>query len=76
MERDIISQRVRSGMENAKLKGSKIGRPTLTLDMIPPKFLQYYPLLKKKEISISDLSRMLECSRTTIYKYISLMEQD
>lgn len=76
MERDIISQRVKSGMENAKLKGSKIGRPQLTLDKIPAKFLQYYPMLKKKEISISDLSRMLECSRTSIYKYIRLMEQD
>lgn len=76
MERDIISQRVKSGMENARDKGSKIGRPQLTLDKIPPKFLQYYPMLKKKEISISDLSRMLECSRTTIYKYIRLLEQD
>lgn len=76
MEMDIISQRVKSGMENAKLKGSKIGRSQLTLDKIPAKFLQYYPMLKKKEISISDLSRMLECSRTSIYKYIRLMEQD
>ncbi len=49
MERDIISQRVKSGMENARVKGSKIGRPQLTLDKIPAKFLQYYPLLKKKE---------------------------
>lgn len=27
MERDIISQRVKSGMENARVKGHKIGRP-------------------------------------------------
>ena len=76
MERDIISERVKSGMENARAKGSKIGRPHLTLDKIPQKFLQYYPMLKKNEITITDLSKMLECSRTTIYKYIELMEQD
>lgn len=28
MERDIISQRVKSGIENAKEKGIKVGRPT------------------------------------------------
>ena len=39
MERDIISQRVRSGMQNAKAKGVKIGRPETTVDNIPSQFL-------------------------------------
>ncbi len=75
MERNIISQRVKSGMKNAKAKGKKIGRPTLSLEKLPKKFLQGYPLYKKGVINISDLSRMVGCSRTTIYGYIKLLEK-
>lgn len=74
MERDIISQRVKSGMENAKAKGKSIGRPAVTLDNIPSIFLKYYPKYKSKEMNVSEISRLCEMSRTTIYKYIALME--
>lgn len=74
MERDIISQRVKSGMENAKAKGKSIGRPVVTLDNIPSIFLKYYPKYKSKEMNVSEISRLCEMSRTTIYKYIALME--
>ena len=72
MERDIISQRVKSGMQNAKEKGKKIGRPKTTEDSIPDKFWKYYKLYQDKQISIADFARIMECSRTTIYKYIAL----
>ena len=74
MERDIISQRVKSGMDNARAKGKQIGRPRVDVDTLPPKFLQYYPLYKKKELSITDLAGILHCSRTTVYKYVELIE--
>lgn len=74
MERDIISQRVKSGMENAKAKGKSIGRPAVTLDNIPSIFLKYYPKYKSKEMNVSEISRLCDMSRTTIYKYIALME--
>lgn len=35
LERNMISQRVKSGMENAKAKGKKIGRPITTAENIP-----------------------------------------
>lgn len=35
LERNIISQRVKSGMENAKAKGKTIGRPPTTAEDIP-----------------------------------------
>ena len=35
LERNIISQRVKSGMQNAKIKGKKIGRPQVTAENIP-----------------------------------------
>ena len=43
IERNIISQRVKSGMDNAKSKGKKIGRPTITADDIPSVFYKHYP---------------------------------
>ncbi len=76
MERDMISQRVRSGMKNAAAKGKRIGRPRTTFEMIPDKFFRYYKMHKEKNISVSEISRLMGCSRTTIYKYISMVEQD
>jgi len=75
MEKDIISQRVKSGMKNAQAKGKTIGRPTVTLDTIPSVFLKYYPKYKNKEMNVTEISRLCDMSRTTIYKYIALMEQ-
>lgn len=76
MERNIISQRVISGMKNAAAKGAKIGRPEVTKDNLPDKFWKYYALFKKGDISITDFAKVLGASRTTIYKYISIAEMD
>ena len=35
MERDMISNRVKSGMENARSKGRRIGRPRIELSNLP-----------------------------------------
>ena len=75
MERDIISQRVKSGMQNAAAKGKTIGRPTVTIENIPSIFLKYYPKYKSKEMNVTEISRLCEMSRTTVYKYIALLEQ-
>ena len=72
MERDIISQRVKSGMENVRAKGKKIGRPGLTRDTIPDKFWKYYQMYQRKELTAAEIARILDCSRTTVYKYIDL----
>ncbi|MBQ6966403.1 MAG: recombinase family protein [Lachnospiraceae bacterium] len=73
MERDIISQRVKSGMENARSKGKHIGRPSLTSVDLPPRFFQKYQLYADGKLNISDFSRIMGCSRTTIYKYIRMV---
>ena len=73
MERDMISQRVKSGMKNAKAKGKKIGRPEVTADNLPPKFIQKYPQYKRGDITITEFADILHCSRTTIYKYIQIL---
>ena len=74
LELRIIRARVKSGMANAKDKGSKIGRPTLSADDIPPIFLRHYPAFKNKNLNLSELARVCDISRTTAYKYIDLLE--
>ena len=76
MERNMISQRVKSGMANAKAKGKQIGRPTTTTDDIPNVFLKHYPKYKSKQINVTEFSRLCDMSRTTIYKYIKLVENN
>ncbi|WP_044914174.1 recombinase family protein [Butyrivibrio sp. WCE2006] len=74
MERDIISQRVKSGLDNAKAKGKKIGRPVVDATNLPDKFLKHYPQYKSGLITVTEFANMLKCSRTTIYKYITLFQ--
>lgn len=74
LERNIISQRVKSGMANAKLKGKIIGRPQVSKENIPNIFYKYYPGYKSKKINITEFSRLCDMSRTTIYKYLKIVE--
>ena len=74
LELRIIRERVRSGMANAKAKGAKIGRPQATVDNIPAVFLRHYPAFKNKQLNVSELARVCDLSRTTVYKYIDLLE--
>lgn len=74
LERNMISQRVKSGMENARAKGKKIGRPTTTADDIPNIFYKHYPKYKKGELNKKELSRLCSLSYPTIYKYLQIVE--
>ena len=74
LELRIIRERVRSGMANAKAKGAKIGRPQATADDIPAVFLRHYPAFKNKQLNVSELARVCDLSRTTVYKYLNLLE--
>lgn len=75
LERNMISQRVKSGMQNAKAKGKIIGRPSTTADDIPPIFYKHYPKYKNGEINKKELSRLCDLSYPTIYKYLALIEK-
>lgn len=74
LERNMISQRVKSGMENAKAKGKTIGRPAVTADSIPTIFYKHYPKYKKGEINKKEFSRLCDLSYPTIYKYLRIVE--
>lgn len=75
LERNIISQRVKSGMENAKAKGHIIGRPTTTAEDIPTVFYKHYPKYKSGDLTKKDLSRLCQLSYPTIYKYLHIVEE-
>jgi len=74
LELRIIRERVRSGMQNAKVKGRRIGRPQLSVNDIPASFLRHYPAYRAGKMNLSELSRVCCLSRTTTYKYISILE--
>ena len=74
LELAMIRARVRSGMANAKAKGARIGRPQATADDIPAVFLRHYPAFKNKQLNVSELARVCDLSRTTVYKYLNLLE--
>lgn len=73
LELSMIRARVRSGMANAKAKGAKIGPPKTTAEEIPSIFYRHYPAFKEGRLNVSELARVCNLSRTTVYKYISLL---
>ena len=74
MELAMIRARVRSGMENARAKGKRIGRPQMTAADIPSAFLRHYPAYKAGRLNVSELARVCGISRTTVYKYLGMVE--
>ena len=74
LELRIIRERVRSGVLNAKAKGVKLGRPQTTKDQIPLIFYRHYPSFESGSLNLSEFARVCGLSRTTVYKYVSLLE--
>ena len=74
LELAMIRSRVRSGMANARAKGRQIGRPQVSKEDIPSVFFRHYPSFKAGHLNVSELARVCDLSRTTVYKYLSLLE--
>lgn len=75
LELSMIRVRVRSGMANARAKGKRIGRPQVTVEDLPSAFLRHYPAYQKGTLNVSELARVCGVSRTTVYKYIELLDK-
>ena len=73
LELQMIRARVRSGMQNAKVKGVKVGRKTTTKEDIPAVFYKHYPAYAAKKMNVSELARICKLSRPTVYKYLKLI---
>ena len=74
LELSMIRARVRSGVANARAKGSRIGRPQMTIDNIPSNFIRHYPAYRSGQLNVSELARLCGISRTTAYRYLGLLE--
>ena len=72
LERNMISERTKSGLKNAKAKGKRIGRPHTTVDDLPDFFYRDYEYLMHGMASKSDTAKYLNISRPTLNKYIRL----
>ena len=72
LEKNIISQRVKSGMANAKAKGKQIGRPTN--NKIPKKIMDLNALYVAGTITKKDFATMSGVSRPTLDRYLKILE--
>lgn len=69
------SSLIKKGIQKAKEQGKIVGRRKTTIENIPEKFKNfYYPQIKNKSMSIMEASHQTKMSRTTIYKYIAIIE--
>ena len=75
LELAMIRTRVKSGMENAKAKGKKIGRPQTTKEDIPTVFFKHYPTYAAGKMNVSELARVCGLSRPTVYKHLNMIEK-
>ena len=75
IERNMISQRVKSGIANARSKGKIVGRPQLTFKDIPQKVIDNYTLYGNNSISKTDYAKICNISRPTLDKYLQLIKE-
>jgi len=73
LELQMIRARVKSGMQNAKAKGKKLGRRPTTKDDIPAVFYKHYPAFMSGTLNVSELARICGLSRPTVYKYLRII---
>ena len=73
LELSMIRARVKSGMQNAKANGRKLGRPQTTTDDSPAVVYKHYPAYVAKQMNVSELARVCGLSRPTVYKYLKLV---
>ena len=74
MERNITSQRVKSGLANARAKGKTLGRPKVTPEGLPKNFTKYYNQWKNKDIKKVEFAKLINVSRPTLDLYINTYE--
>ena len=64
-ERDLIRERVRSGIANRKAKGLRVGRKPVALDAAK------VASLRAQGLSIREIATELKCSRSLVHRTVS-----
>lgn len=67
LERDIISERTKTGLNAARARGKKGGRPQKHTDKVEMALKMY----QSKEYSIKQITEATSLSKTTLYRYIN-----
>lgn len=60
LERDIIRERVKAGLAQARAKGVRLGRPVVRVDSAA------LALLQEQGLPLPEIARQLRCSRSTV----------
>jgi DNA invertase Pin-like site-specific DNA recombinase len=77
MERELIVERVREGVQNAMVNGTKSGKPVgRPKRELPRNFNKYYEQWRDKTITATEFAKLLQCSRQGLYNYIKLHEEN
>jgi len=69
-ERDIISSRTKAGLQAARVRGRKGGRPKGLSKKAQDKARLAESLYKERERSIAEICNHLHISKPTLYKYL------
>ncbi|NFL39294.1 recombinase family protein [Clostridium botulinum] len=73
-EKEKIVARINQGLDAAKAKGTKLGRPPVKID---PNFIREYTKFKNGiygDITATNFAKMLGIGRSTLYKYIKILK--
>src|SRR5262245_44683510 len=65
LERDIIRERVKAGLERAKARGIRLGRPRILLTV------QELVSLRGQGLSVGEIARRFKCSRATVRRCLA-----
>jgi DNA invertase Pin-like site-specific DNA recombinase len=65
LERDIIRERVKAGLERAKARGIRLGRPRV------PVAAHQLVALREQGFSVGEMACRLRCSRSTVRRLLS-----
>lgn len=74
LEKNIISQRVKSGVANARAKGKQIGRPIN--NKVPKKIMDLQDLYLAGTINKKDYAILVGISRPTLDRYLKILENN
>jgi len=75
LEVQVIRERVKSGLENARIRGKILGRPQLTKEDIPLSFYKNLDLYNNKKINKSEFARLMNWSRPKLDRILKLNEE-
>ena len=74
----MLVESVKDGLKAARSEGRIGGQPKLTKDRLynkNPDFFKYYAMYKNKQISMVELARLSQISRSSAYTYVNLLEK-